>query len=25
MKQFAQDLLPKLREHLDHVRKLNPS
>jgi putative membrane protein len=25
LKQFAQDLLPKLREHLDHVRKLNPS
>jgi putative membrane protein len=25
IKQFAQDLLPKLREHLDHVRKLNPS
>lgn len=25
MKQFAQELLPKLRQHLDHVRKLNPS
>ena len=23
IKQFAQSLLPKLREHLDHVRKLN--
>jgi len=25
LKQFAQELLPTLREHLDHVRKLNPS
>jgi len=25
MRQFAQELLPTLREHLDHVRKLNPS
>ena len=25
IRQFAQDLLPKLREHLDHARKLSPS